>query len=489
MNRHTNYKVLLFSVLSLFYTLCNAQNKTIKGKVTSLEDGKNIDLPGVDVIIQGTSKGTATDEQGNFTLVLEPAETALTFSFIGYKKQTVSITNQTFLTIILESDTEQLEEVVVMGYGVQKKSDITGATANVKGDELYRQPVLTASQALQGKVAGIQIISSGSPGSSPQIRVRGVGTTLAGTTSLYVVDGVLTDDISNINTADIVDMNILKDASAAAIYGSRGANGVIIITTRKGKEGKLAINYNNSIGFRQASNLVQMANSAEYSNYVQAATGFAPPSTGYDTDWYKTILRNAFQQNHNLSFSSGTDKSTYLFNVGYLTDEGIVQDNAFKRFTMRLNNDYKITDQVKFGFQASYANSVNQNGFNNLDIDPYGNVGSVYNDAYRAAPIIPSIVNGKYGNTSTYQNVGNPLLDIKNNSVKVKEDRLQGSTYIEAKPISWLTLRSSFGVDVRNSLNRVYNYQFESDETTFIVAGGNQRNALSALNQKNTQSV
>lgn len=489
MSRKSICKVLLITVLGLFFLESNAQNRNISGKVTSIEDGKSVELPGVNVTILGTSKGTTTDVEGNFSLELAPAETSISFSFIGYKTQTIAITNQTFLSITLQTDTEQLEEVVVVGYGVQKKSDITGATASVKGDELYRQPVLTASQALQGKVAGIQIISSGQPGSSPQIRVRGIGTTLGGTTSLYVVDGVLTDDISNINTADIVDMNILKDASAAAIYGSRGANGVIIITTRKGKEGKLVINYNNSVGFRQASNLVEMANSAEYSNYVQAATGFAPPSSSYDTDWYKTILRNAVQQNHNLSFSAGTNKSTYLFNVGYLTDEGIVIDNSFKRFTMRLNNDYKITDQVKFGFQASYANSANQNGFNNLDIDPFGNVGSVYNDAYRAAPFIPSIVNGKYGNTSTYQNVGNPLLDIKNNSVKVKEDRLQGSTYLEVKPISWLTLKTSFGVDVRNSLNRAYNYQFESDETTFIIAGGNQRNPLSGLNVKNTQST
>ncbi len=482
------YRLLIFTVLAAVSSSLAAQVRVITGKVTTIESGKPEGMPGVNVVIVGTSKGTTTDLDGTYSVEVAEADKEITFSFIGYKLKTVAIGTQTVINVSLETDTQQLEEVVVVGYGVQKKSDITGSTANVKGDDLYKQPVLTASQALQGKVAGVQIISSGQPGSSPQIRVRGVGTTLSATTALYVVDGVLTDDISNINTADIVDMNILKDASAAAIYGSRGANGVIIITTKKGKEGKLVINYNNNLGFRQASNLVEMANSREYSNYVQAATGNAPPSSPYNTNWYDVILRTALQQNHNLSLSSGTDKSTYLFNVGYLTDQGIVIDNEFKRFTMRLNNEYKINRIVKFGFQASYANSVNQNGFNNLNIDAYGNVGSVYNDAYRAAPFIPSIINGKYGNTSSYQNVGNPLLDIKNNSVKVKEDRIQGSAFLEVKPLEWLTLRSSFGIDMRSGLNRAYNYQFESDESTFIIAGGNQRNPLSALSVSNSQA-
>jgi TonB-dependent starch-binding outer membrane protein SusC len=481
-------KIVLISLLTVFQQFAFAQNKTIQGKVASVEDGKTIGLPGVNIIVQGTTKGTNSDADGNYTLELAQNESSLTFSFIGYKTQTVIVGNQSVIDVTLETDAETLEEVVVVGYGVQKKTSITGATATVKGEELFRQPVLTATQALQGKVAGIQIISSGQPGSSPQIRVRGVGTTLAGTTSLFVVDGVLTDDISNINTADIVEMNVLKDASAAAIYGSRGANGVIIITTKRGVSGKLKISYNNNIGIRQASNLVEMANSKEYSNYVQAATGNAPPASTFDTDWYKTILRTAWQQNHNLSLSSGTDKSTFLFNVGFLDDNGIVLDNSFQRLNLRLNNEYKITDKIKFGITTSYANSINKNGFNNINIDAFGNVGSVYNDAYRAAPIIPNTIDGKYGNTSAYQNVGNPLLDIKNNSIKVKEDRFQGSTFLEINPLPWLTVKSSFGFDLKNALNRAYNYKFESDNSTFVVAGGNQRNALSSLAVKNTQS-
>lgn len=479
---------LLLTYLMLFLTTASfSQTRTVTGKVLSSED--NQPLPGVNVVIQGTSKGTSTDMDGAYSIEIGPEETTLAFSFVGFKTQNVVVGQRDVVDIVLETEATALEEVVVVGYGIQKKSDITGSTATIKGDVLTKQPVLTATQALQGQVAGVQIISTGQPGSSPQIRVRGVGTLFGETTSLFVVDGVLTDDITNINTADIVDISILKDASSTAIYGSRGANGVIIITTKKGTSGGLKINYNNSIGIRQATNLVEMANAEEYRNYAQAAKGTAPIATPYDTDWYDVILRNAFQQIHNISLSNGNDKATYLFNAGYLQDQGIVVANEFRRFTLRLNGDYKISEKVKFGLQTSYSNGINQNGFNNINIDSYGNIGSVYNDAYRAAPIIASKVDGLYGNTSAYQNVGNPLLDVENNDVRVKENRLLGSTFLEVKPIPWLALKSSIGGDWKNSLNRAYNYEFSAnDGKTFLTPGGNQELLNSKLNVKQTQT-
>lgn len=482
----TFYKILCVCLfVTAFQPFAFGQSKTVTGKVVSAEDQQPV--PGANVVVQGTTKGAVTDMDGNYSVELTSSENTLIFSFIGFVTQNVTIGNQSIVNVSLAIDTQTLQEIVVVGYGVQKKSDVTGSTASVKGDELLKQPVLTATQAMQGKVAGVQIISSGQPGSSPQIRVRGVGTALGGTTSLYVVDGILTDDISNINTADIVDMSILKDASSAAIYGSRGANGVIIITTKKGASGKLKINYNNNIGFRQASNLVEMANAAEYRNYVQAATGTAPPASSFDTDWYGTILRTGIQQSHNISLSGGTDKTTYLFNVGYLEDEGILLNNDFKRFTLRFNNDYQLSEKLKFGYQTSFGNSINQNAFGNINIDAFGNVGTVYNNAYRAAPIIANTIEGRYGNTSAYQNVGNPLLDINNNSIKVNENRFQGSTYLEYKPVEWLSLRSSLGSDWKSSLNRGYYYQFNADENTFLIAGGNQLRAQSSLVVQQTQ--
>lgn len=472
-------------ILALFCSAAFSQTRNVEGTVQDAADSTG--LPGVNVVVQGTSRGTSTDLNGHYSLDLNEGDNTLVFTFIGYETQTVTVGNRTTINIALAQEVKALQEVVVVGYGEQKKSDITGSTANVDGKILAEQPVLTATQAMQGKLAGVQIISSGQPGSSPQVRIRGVSTALAGTSPLYVVDGVLTDDISNINTADIVDVNVLKDASASAIYGSRGANGVIIITTKKGKAGDMHISYNNSIGIQQATNLVKMANAAEYDNYVQAASGSPPPASDYNTDWYGVILRNAWQQNHNISLSGGTDKSTYLLNTSYLDDQGIVIDNDFKRWTIRLNTEYNIRKNLKFGVLSSFGNSINENGFNNLDIDAYGNIGSVYNDAYRASPIVPSIIDGKYGNTSAYQNVGNPLLDIKDNKIRVNDNRLQGSSYLKFEPVTWLSLKSSFGVDWDYSSNRGYYYKFLADDQTFLNAGGNQQRTRSNLAVSQTQ--
>lgn len=462
-----------------------AQNQVITGTVTSKEDGEP--MIGVSVLIQGTSKGTSTGIDGTYTLEAAAGENVLVFTFIGYKSQTIEIGNRTTVDVVMEVDATELTEVVVVGYGVQKKSDITGATASVKGAELLKQPVLTATQALQGKVAGVQIISSGQPGSQPQIRIRGVGTINGGANALYVVDGVLTDDITNVNSSDIVDMSILKDASAAAIYGSRGANGVVLITTKKGQQGGIKVNYNNTIGFRQAANLVKMANASEYQNYVQAATGTSPNGNA-DTDWFDSILRNAWMQNHNVSVSGGSDKATHYLNVGYLNEDGILLNNNFRRFTTRLNSEYQLHEKLKFGHQLSYNNNINDNGFGNINIDAFGNIGGAYNNAYRAAPIIPDKVGDRYGNTSAYQNVGNPVLDLSNNKVRVKENRLQGTAFLEFKPIPWLSLRSSVGGDWRNTVGRGYYYQFNADESTFVVSGGNQYRALSSLAMNYNQS-
>ncbi|AUD04606.1 SusC/RagA family TonB-linked outer membrane protein [Spirosoma pollinicola] len=469
--------MLAYLLLFLFFQPALAGRAPIRitGKVT---DGpSSVGLPGITVQVKGTSTGTVTDATGAYSLQADDNAT-LVFSSIGYTSVEIAVGGRTVINVPLAEDTKSLAEVVVVGYGTQRKSDVTGATVTIKGDELVKQPVLTATQALQGKAAGVQIISSGQPGSSPVVRIRGTGTALAGTAALFVVDGVLTDDISNINTADIVNVDVLKDASATAIYGSRGANGVIIITTKRGTVGKMTVNYTGNAGFRLPANLVKMANAAEYANYVSAASGnIVSPGTN-STDWYSQILRNGFQQNHGLSINGGTDKSTYFLSAGYYTDQGIVIDNVYKRFSIRANNDFTFNKYVKVGMSASYANGDNQ----------IANLNTAYNDAYRAAPLIQSIEGSKYGNTSVYQNVGNPILDIKNNNNKATDNRLLGSAYLEIKPVEWLTFRSNMGGDWVNQNSRVYNYQFNNDTTTFINAGGNQRNPNSNLSVGNTRT-
>lgn len=461
--------------LFLLYGAIGSAQSMITGKVV---DGANKEpIIGAAILIKGTDRGTITDFDGNFELNASKDE-IFVVSYIGYKSQEVLITSDKFYEIPLETESVLLDQVVVVGYGSQRKVDITGSTVSVKGEDLAKQPVMTATQALQGKVAGVQIISSGKPGSSPNVRVRGTGTALAGTTALFVVDGVLTDDISNINTSDIVSMDVLKDASSTAIYGARGANGVIIITTKKGSSGKTTVNYNNFIAMKQAARIVDMANSEEYSNYASAATGQSVLAGDYDTDWYREILRNAFSQNHNLSLSGGNDKVSHFLGFGYLNEDGIVLNNNFKRFNARANLDYKLNSVLSFGLNTSFTN------LNEKDV----NLGAAYNNSYRAAPIIASLVEGRYGNTSQYQNVGNAILDLSNNDLKNKRNRLQGSTYVDINLGKGIKFRSMIGADNTSLGQRNYYYKFLNDEVTFLTAGGNQLSERSTLSVKSENS-
>jgi TonB-linked SusC/RagA family outer membrane protein len=457
---------LLLSLLVVFSS--NAQT-IIKGKVTDAATSERI--PGVSVRVKGGTGGTVSDMDGNYSISVLPNST-LSFTSVGYDTKEVVIGSQTEVNVSLGFSENILDQVVVVGYGSQRKVDITGSTNSIKGEELMKVPVMTPTQAIQGKVAGVQIISSGKPGSSPTIRVRGTGTALAGTSTLFVVDGVLTDDISNINNSDIVNIDILKDASSTAIYGARGANGVVIITTKRGQTGQIKVDYTLNAGVRSASNLVQMANATEYANYVSAATAQIIDPGTISTDWYSKILRNAFMQNHNLSLMGGSEKSKVYLSLGYLTDQGIVLNNKFKRFTVRLNNDLQINKVVSAGVSASYSGSNDHNV----------NLGGAYNNAYRAAPTIEAQNGeGKYGNTSLYQNVGNAVLDISNSKDIAKNHRIQSSGFVSVQPLKFLTFRSSIGGDLQNGNQNIFGAQFENDQTTFILPGGNQRNPNSTL--------
>lgn len=466
--KHTSSKKTWSFLLLMFWSSITFAQSKISGKVIDAKTQEGV--PGASIKVKNSNIGAISDFEGNFSINAEK-NAVLVVSFIGYSTKEISVNGQEKLTISLEESSNELEQVVVVGYGAQRKVDVTGATSSVKGEDLMKQPVMTPTQAIQGRVAGVQIISSGRPGSSPNIRIRGTGTALAGTATLFVVDGVLTDDISNINTSDITNIDILKDASSTAIYGARGANGVVIISTKKGASGKISVNYNNSIGVRSVANMVKMANETEYANYVSAASGQVVQAGSISTDWYNQIMRNAFMQNHNLSISGGSEKSKNYLSLGYMADEGIVIKNNFKRFTARLNNDFVLHEKLKTGISTSFANSRDQNV----------NLGTAYNNAYRAAPIIEAVQDGKYGNTSLYQNVGNAVLDINNNDDYAVINRLQSSAYLEFNPIKSLTFRSSIGGDLNFRNSRVYNYQFNNDQTTFITAGGNQRNPNSNL--------
>lgn len=456
----------------------------VSGKVTD-ENGNPV--VGASIKIKGTTRGTSTGSDGRFSLTV-PDNSVLLISSVGYELVEEKVAGRSEINLSLKTQAKTNEEVVVVGYGTQRKKDLTGAVASVTGAELAKQPVLTATQAVQGKIAGVQVISSGDPNALPVIRIRGTGTMLGGANPLYVVDGIINDDIRNINSSDITSFEVLKDASATAIYGMRAANGVVLITTKKGRPGRMLINYDASVGVKEASNLVNLAGAQQYANYINEASLYygtgdslvtqAMLRNGGNTDWYDAILKRGFFQNHNLSLSGGSDKINYFFSAGYLTDEGIIRTNNFKRFTLRSNNDYKISNIFKVSTLLSYSRS----DVRNVDLN-------AFNIAYRAAPYVIPFQNGKYGNTSLSNNVGNPLLDQDKNDNGGKGDRFQGSIVGELKPLSWLTLRTSFGVDKNNFRSVSYGFKYDNDgpNNVFQSAGSNQRRNRSSLGISESQ--
>ncbi|MCU7550688.1 TonB-dependent receptor [Chitinophagaceae bacterium LB-8] len=476
--------IFMYLLLLILFTISQTaaagyfQTRRITGRVMS---PKNEAVNGASVYVKGTGNGTVTDSSGNFTLNV-PANATLAISHVSFQTKDVPVGDQTDLTITMQPGQNVLEGIVVTGYGSQRRKDVTGSVASVSGAEIAKLPVQTPTQAIQGRVAGVQVITSGQPNTLPTVRVRGTGTMLGGVNPLYVVDGVITDDIRNINSADIVSMDILKDASATAIYGMRAANGVMIITTRKGR-GKLTINYDMNIGLREATDLVDMAGPNQYVGYVNEASRYygsgdnlVDPSVldGTSTDWFDEILRKGFYQNHNIALSGSSDKISYFFSVGYLQEQGIVVTNKFNRFTVRTNNEYKFTKNLKLSTLFSYSRADSR------DV----NFAGAFNNAYRTVPYLPAIKDGKYGNTSAAGNVGNPLLDLDKTSNSGLENRIQGTTMIDYNPVSWLALRSSLGIDLTFFQRNEYLYKYlnTGPENVFIVPGGNQVRPNSQLN-------
>jgi TonB-dependent starch-binding outer membrane protein SusC len=379
----------------------------------------------------------------------------LTAVTLGYSNaQTAANTNTTSTQDSIE---KPIDEVVVIGYATAKKKDLTGAMSSIKGSELVAQPVLTATQALQSKMAGVQITNSGAPGSSPNVRIRGTGSVIGGAEPLYVVDGVITDDIRNINTADILSIDVLKDASSTAIYGVRAANGVILITTKRGGSGKPKLSYDGYAGVKLMANKIAMARPGTYSNYSNEAAGtnaiLKTDITG-ETDWFQTITRPGNMNNHNLSMSGGSESTSYLFSVNYFNENGILNDNNYERVSIRSNNEYRISDRLKFGNNISLTrwNSNNK---------PF----SLFTDAYNAAPIYDAKTpDGTYGFT-TLSDVGNPLAKLEYTDDKTWGNRFMGNFFTDINLKKNLKFRSSYGIDYDNSRGANYQQRFRVSPT------------------------
>lgn len=367
---------LVFTVLCIQALL--AQSKTIRGTIV---DSFNEPIIGASALVKGTQLGTVSDLTGNYVLENVPGDATIAFSYIGMIPQEIKVSGKSVINVQLKDDIQNLEEVVVIGYGAAKTKDLTSPITVVKGEQLLSTPATSPMAAMQGKVAGVNVTNSGTPGEGPKVAIRGKGSFSNNSSPLYVVDGMFYDDINFLNSNDIQEMSVLKDASASAIYGVRAANGVVIISTKKGQRNQKAqITYDGYVGIQKATNILEMANSKEYATMLLEANYAAYESTmkasidkfggsyadsdfhnwtfGADTDWYKEMLRTAMITNHSLGISGGTEKSTYAVGMSYLYQDGIMNvENNYKRLNFRAALDYEVNNWLRVGFNGVFSNS------------------------------------------------------------------------------------------------------------------------------------
>lgn len=495
--------LLCFPASGVRAAQASQQNLTVSGVVTSAAD--QLPLIGVSVQVKGTTNGTITDLDGNYTVSVASGET-LVFSYIGFKTQEIQITNQTTLNVVMEEDSETLDEVVVVGYGVQKKKLVTGATVQVKGETLAKMNTNSPLQAMQGQTPGVNISStSGQPGEGMKVSIRGLGT-VGNASPLYLIDGV-GGDISTLNPADIESIDVLKDAASAAIYGAQAANGVVLITTKSGKAGKAQISFDAYYGWQTQARKADMLNSREYMMIMdeQAVnSGNAPydwnsfesiyDANGnvYDTDWVNSMFQNNAQtQSYTLGITGGSETSTYAMSLGYMSQEGIVGGkdvSNYERYNFRINSEHKIfkdSDLLKVGEQVSFVYKMN-NGIS---------VGNQYNNTLRGAfgtsPLAPiysdnNIYDSPYNDTTNsdwYNGDGNPYGSMMTNSNNENKDAtFSGNVYAELQPIKNLKFRTVFGAvystNEYRSFSPLYHFSIYSFNDTRTSAAQNMTHGL-----------
>ncbi|WP_247235330.1 TonB-dependent receptor [Telluribacter sp. SYSU D00476] len=441
-------------------------DKTIRGRVT---DETGAGLPGVSVVLKGTQRGTTTNTEGRFELLVPEQNAVLVFSFVGYSSQEVAVGNQSTLSVSLEPENKALNEVVVVGYGQVRKSDLTGSVATVPVDEIRKVAVTSLDQALQGRAAGVQITqNSGSPGGSTTIRIRGGNSIQGDNEPLYVIDGIpFKNDgaatgssfnvLSTLNPSDIESMTVLKDASSTAIYGSRGANGVVIITTKRGKAGRSAINFETYYGMQEPRRLYPVLNAREYAQFVNDANtneGRQPVYTqaqvdafGEGTNWQEEIFRSAPISNYQLSISGGDDKTQYALAGGYFKQVGIVTNSDFDRYSLRLNLDRKLTDRLKVGNSLTVNRTLTNQSRTDGDL---GSAGLVTIAALQFPPILPVYTtDGSYLITDpalTFT-ADNPVALARESKNRNTAFRTFGNVFGEYQILEGLSLRVLLGID------------------------------------------
>lgn len=466
-------KNFIFSFLALLLLPAYMSGQAIKGKVV---DGSGMGVPGA-VISAPTSRATAdADFDGNFTINAKVGET-LKVSMLGFDAVSVVATAAQMTITLKESEDTALKEVVVIGYGTRKKVDNTTAISSIKAEEITKTKVMNASQAIQGKAAGVQVTSSDLPGSTPSVVIRGLGTALGGRSPLYIVDGMATENINNINTNDITSYDILKDASALAIYGTRAANGVIIITTKKGKGDKVSVEFESFGGIRTPLKRVKMAGSNKYAHYTNSAL----QSTTYsqdqpvNTDWFDEITRTGSYTQNNVSVSGSTESVKYFFSLGNYQEDAVLNGLNYGRTTFRNNNEYKISKKL----------TLTQN-FSLTSTKSTPKPLSAFTAAYKQSPIVPVFFpDGKYGvarvgengfaseTGSSINNVGNPVAQLDFYDEQQRSITLQGGLKLDYEILPSLKFTSQYNGEYYTW--KQYNY----DDTKNIWLAANPNKVAS----------
>ncbi len=440
--------ILILLAVAGLTSFANAQ--ALSGSVRAANDEL---LIGANVFVAGTTTGTVTDIDGHYELSAVNGDT-LVVRYIGYEEQRIPINGRSTINVVLSEDAELLSEVVVVGYGVQQKSDITGSVSTVEEEELTRIATGDVSSALQGKVAGVQVVPiSGSPGSSSTVRIRGIGT-FGDSRPLYVVDGMLTDDITFLNPNDIERIDVLKDASATAIYGSRGANGVILVTTKRGgANGATAISVDVYRGQQTLQRKLDLANAnqfAELSNRLARTENrpipFQDSTFEESTDWQDAIFRDAPIASYQISASGQTDQASYLVSANHFTQDGIVRGGDFDRTTARFNGEFKVRPRITVGQNLAFS-------LRRSTIGP-----GLLETAYRGYPTLEFV--DSVGNFLPTNPVANPLAQLEYNNNTSQSTRVLGNVYAAYEPIDGLRIRSSFGLDRTDGENQNFTPEF-----------------------------
>lgn len=467
-----NFKFFTLLMAMFAASALMAQEHAITGLVTDAASGETI--IGATITEVGTTNAIFTDFDGKFQLNLTSPNAVIAVTFIGYKRETVSVNGQTNFDIKLSQEAVEVDEIVVVGYGTQKKKVTTGAIASVDAEKIASTPVLRVDQAMQGLTAGVQVTNqSGQPGEAPTIRIRGAGTT-GNASPLYVVDGMVVGSIDYLNPGDIKSMDVLKDAASAAIYGARAANGVVLITTKTGEKGGMSVTYSGYQGYQNVSKKLEMLDADQYRTIMNEGARNAGLTEPFDmnevlttnTNWQNEIFqKNAPIMSHELSVSGGNETSTYASSISYFSQDGIIggDKSNFERFTARLNANNQVNKFFKFGTSLAYTNIksrgiASNSSFNGvyssaLNLDPltpvYVSGATLEQDPYASEPVVTNADGQVYG-ISEYvgAEVVNPLALLETQTGKTRADKLIGNAYAEIEFFTGLKLRTSGGIDL-----------------------------------------